>query len=211
MRRTYLLILFYSLLISIGTANAQTADPFPEVAAGTLPYTMSVTGYVRLNGRKLTKDDGLIVAAYHGDQILGKTTPFDPSPAYTDLIMLDVYGNTNGEAITFHVYAKDPYSQGGEEGGKLYIVDQDLTFQNNAIVGTLRQPYYIDLTDFILGDVNRDGKITVTDVMGAVSITLGNDNEAPHRFDHVAADFNSDNAVNVTDIMGIVKYLLKGQ
>ena len=67
---------------------------------------------------------------------------------------------------------------------------------------------FSDLTLLFIGDVNRDGKINVADVMGTVMIVLEKDNEIPYRFDHDAANFNGDTTVNVIDVMQIVNYIL---
>lgn len=67
------------------------------------------------------------------------------------------------------------------------------------------------LTLIFIGDVNRDGYVNVADVMGAVTVVLGKDNEAPYRFDHDAADCNGDTKVNVTDVMQIVNQVLNSK
>jgi hypothetical protein len=54
------------------------------------------------------------------------------------------------------------------------------------------------------GDVNRDGRITVADIMATVSIIMGKDKVEPYVFDHVAADINEDSRITVTDVMAIV-------
>ena len=70
---------------------------------------------------------------------------------------------------------------------------------------------FSDLTLIFIGDVNRDGNINIADVMGAVVVAIGNDDAAPHLFDHDAADFNNDTTVNITDVMAIVSYVLNGR
>ena len=65
-----------------------------------------------------------------------------------------------------------------------------------------------DLTLIFIGDVNRDGRINVADVMGLVTILLEKDNEKPYRFDHDAANFNGDATISVTDVMQMVNYIL---
>ena len=54
------------------------------------------------------------------------------------------------------------------------------------------------------GDVNRDGRITVADIMATISIIMGKDKVEPYVFDHVAADINEDSRITVTDVMAIV-------
>ena len=57
----------------------------------------------------------------------------------------------------------------------------------------------------LLGDVNRDGEVNVTDVMLAVNYILG-ENSTFFHFDN--ADINQDGDVNVSDVMGIVAIIL---
>ena len=60
----------------------------------------------------------------------------------------------------------------------------------------------------LMGDVNRDGTISVSDVMAAVNIVLGNDYEKPYIFDHLAADPNYDGRISIADVMAIVQMVL---
>ena len=60
----------------------------------------------------------------------------------------------------------------------------------------------------VIGDVNRDGQITVSDVMATVDIILGMDSEEPYIYDHFAADANQDGTISVADAMAIVDYIL---
>ena len=61
---------------------------------------------------------------------------------------------------------------------------------------------------FILGDVNDDNHINVTDVVCVVDHILG---KTPSKFIIFAADINGDDDVNVTDVMGLVDIILKAQ
>ena len=63
----------------------------------------------------------------------------------------------------------------------------------------------------LAGDVNRDGRINVSDVMATVSIIMERDNVEPYVFDHFAADINEDGKITVTDIMSIVSIILGQQ
>ena len=58
------------------------------------------------------------------------------------------------------------------------------------------------------GDVNRDGRITVADIMATVSIIMGKDKMEPFVLDHVAADINEDGSITVTDVMAIVAIVI---
>ncbi len=63
----------------------------------------------------------------------------------------------------------------------------------------------------LTGDVNRDGLITVSDIMATVGIIMGKDDTQPYTFDHIAADINEDGKITVTDVMGIVAIIIGRQ
>ncbi len=65
-----------------------------------------------------------------------------------------------------------------------------------------------DLTVCVLGDVNRDGNISVVDVMAIVNIILGDDDKEPYLYDHDVADMTGDDEITVTDAMNLVNVIL---
>ena len=66
-----------------------------------------------------------------------------------------------------------------------------------------------DLAICFIGDVNRDGQVSVSDVMATVDIILGNDDDEPWRYDHEAADFNTDGTISVSDISNLALFILE--
>ena len=60
----------------------------------------------------------------------------------------------------------------------------------------------------LLGDVNRDGSITIADVTALVNIILGKDNVQPYKYDHVAADVNADTSITIADVTKLVNLIL---
>ena len=63
------------------------------------------------------------------------------------------------------------------------------------------------ISSYILGDVNADKKINVTDFIAVANHILGN---TPEVFIHKAADVNFDNKINVSDFIGIANMILSG-
>ncbi len=64
----------------------------------------------------------------------------------------------------------------------------------------------------IIGDVNRDGIVNVTDVVAIVDIILEDDFTSPYiwpSYDHEAADINGDGIINVTDAVSLVDIILE--
>ena len=60
----------------------------------------------------------------------------------------------------------------------------------------------------LLGDVNRDGSITIADVTALVNIILGKDNVQPYKYDHDAADVNTDTSITIADVNALVTIVL---
>lgn len=58
----------------------------------------------------------------------------------------------------------------------------------------------------LLGDVNRDGEISIADVTALVNIILGKDTE--EQYDHLAADVNQDGDITIADVTALVNYIL---
>jgi len=60
----------------------------------------------------------------------------------------------------------------------------------------------------LLGDVNRDGSITIADVTALVNIILGKDSVQPYVYDHDAADVNADGSITIADVTALVNIIL---
>ncbi len=59
----------------------------------------------------------------------------------------------------------------------------------------------------IIGDVNRDGVITIADVTAIVNIILGKET-ADDDYDHAAADVNADTTITIADVTALVNIIL---
>ena len=64
------------------------------------------------------------------------------------------------------------------------------------------------LKKYILGDVNDDEIVNITDAVGVVNTILGNE---PASFVFDAADVVADGTINITDAIGVVNIILNGQ
>ena len=64
-------------------------------------------------------------------------------------------------------------------------------------------------TPILLGDVDNNGQVNVTDVTALVNIVLGKDDNEPHIYNHQAADVNKDGKVDITDVTELVNMILK--
>ena len=61
---------------------------------------------------------------------------------------------------------------------------------------------------YLIGDVNRDGQISIADVTALVNIILGKDNTQPYQYDHNAADVNGDGSISIADVTALVNIIL---
>ena len=59
--------------------------------------------------------------------------------------------------------------------------------------------------DYILGDVNDDGNVNISDVTALINILLSGGD-----YDIRVADVNGDGSVNISDVTGLINMLLKG-
>ena len=58
---------------------------------------------------------------------------------------------------------------------------------------------------FVLGDINGDGNINISDVVAIVNYIIGTSNETNY---DVAADMNEDGVINVSDVIAIVNQII---
>lgn len=63
---------------------------------------------------------------------------------------------------------------------------------------------------FVLGDVNRDRKVTIADVTALVNIILGKATEGDsHNYDFEAANVNGDDDITIADVTALVNMILR--
>ncbi len=115
-------------------------------------------------------------------------------------------------AVTF-TGSYSPVSLSANDKSKLFMgAEDELYYPNDAMtIGAFRA--YFQLANWLvnadLGDVNDDGKISVSDAMTLVNIVLGEEVE----IDNVTmekADINGDGNISVSDVMAVVNIILNG-
>ena len=62
-----------------------------------------------------------------------------------------------------------------------------------------------------VGDINRDGQVSIADVTALVNIILGKDSTVPYQYDHDAADVNTDGGISIADVTALVNIILGKQ
>ena len=131
-------------LLFMGSASVMAeGDPFGEYNPHIYSNTMILAGYVCLNGEKLGTE--AVVAAYCGNTLRGKQSPNNEGELY-----LTIGGDYTGDKIHFKVYT----------GGRVIEVNQDLTYANNATVGSISEPYVITLPAPVVTTPTTEGWAT---------------------------------------------------
>jgi hypothetical protein len=65
----------------------------------------------------------------------------------------------------------------------------------------------LSVVSYMLGDINGDGKVDVSDYIGIANYILGN---APESFNVDAADVDESGAIDVSDYIGVANIILTG-
>ena len=108
---------------------------------------------------------------------------------------------TEGEVIKLTITADNMES--GEYEGK--ITNFKLSDEDGNSIPVLGCDLDIVVSEFIMGDVNHDGQVDVSDVMMAVNKALG---KTIANFHQKEADINGDDVIDVADVMSIVRIVL---
>lgn len=103
----------------------------------------------------------------------------------------------------------------------LDVEDGEVAFFNNGIVATnkafLVSETHDKITLSLRGDINRDGKVSISDVTALIDILLADPASRvyaepcdlyPRGLDYVAADFNENGEITISDVTELIDYLL---
>ena len=100
----------------------------------------------------------------------------------------------------------------------LSVESLNITFENGQLVAIntdgdemfalsdLSKMYFSEGSSFLVGDVNRDGFVNITDDVCVVNEIL---QPGVQDIDLVAADVNGDGIINITDVITLVNLILK--
>lgn len=158
-------------------------------------YDMSVFAIVKENGVSLSDYSQVAVGAFIDGQCSGYG--FFES---TDYGIIRIHSAINeSQDVTFRLY---DYATATEYP---LTASQKVRFADISAIGTPSSPVVLELFRGLLGDVNNDGEINVTDVMMTVNYIIGND---PKEFHPELADLNDDGEINIVDAMMIVNIIL---
>ena len=145
-----------------------------------------------------------------------------PKPGTGDLTdQSDPANLSNYEVVDKLLYLNPTYAEGALQlSPKYFRLEQDYTYGtvdgsgNTKPLGDHRPAVAefalikVNKLKILLGDVNRDGSITIADLTAQVNLILGNDAQDASGYDPDAADMNADGKVTTADIEPLVNLLL---
>lgn len=129
----------------------------------------------------------------------------DPNATSADA---NTYGKqfSNGVLVEIPVLAAEGFDATEETPAKANVTNLYISKEDGTEFSKTPLSFDINLIMNLLGDVNEDGKVNVTDIMAVASRIKGTPTTP---FNEGAANYNNDAAINVTDIMGIAT-IIKG-
>ena len=63
-------------------------------------------------------------------------------------------------------------------------------------------------SESMTGDVNKDGRVDISDVTSLIDIVLGKDSTQPYLYDYDAADVNDDDNIDISDVTALIDIIL---
>ena len=145
-----------------------------------------------------------------------------PTTAMGDLTdQSDPTNYANYEVVDKIIYINPKSDNTMQLSPNSFRIEQDYTYgnvQGNDDTKPLgdHKPVVVEFTCIksgdvksILGDVDMDGLVNITDVTALVEIVLGQDNTLPYQFDHLAADVNMDGKISIVDVTALIDIILK--
>lgn len=119
-----------------------------------------------------------------------------------------IFKKMNGLLLTI------PVSVAASSSGVLQGMLKNIQFgtQDGRTIYFDNVPFTITIGDgVIIGDVNKDGAVTIADVTALINILGGKDDGAIQKYDHDAADVNLDENVTIDDVPELVNIILNEQ
>ena len=114
------------------------------------------------------------------------------------------FTKTNGSTLTYSV-----------EGLKLTYDNSNVYVTNAETTATIALAEVQDMyfsneaggSDYKIGDVNKDGSVTISDVTALIDYLLGGDEST---INVLAANVNGDDGVTIADVTALIDLLLSG-
>lgn len=185
------------------TGNYIVPTGAPTVVASTATPTTSYTGTNLLKGTFFCNTDGkMYFDCYTGNTVGTKGTTTTNGKSFD---ADNITAPTNPQKYVVGITAS----------GKLGFVKATGTAMpaNKAwleYTGTAELVLPFEAETTVLGDVNRDGDVTIADVTALVNIILGKATEGDsNNYDFKAANVNGDDGITIADVTALVNMILR--
>lgn len=166
-------------------------------------FQYDMTMYVELciNGSAVTASDDYEIAAFCGNECRGVASVESIEGTDKTYYYLRVRSNVaEDEDITFKCYSAKEQKE--------FALNESVVFASQSVLGFPSAPYVLTNGSVLMGDVNNDKVVSVTDLTMTVNYILNNN---PQNFDFGKGDMNGDGAITVSDLTSIVSKILKGE
>ena len=163
-------------------------------------YDMTIYLQLKYGGKVLSDYSDYEIAAFCGGECRGVATILttQQGDVRTSIVRIRVRSNDiNGDEITFRIYQKSTTEE--------MLLEEVLIFESLKVEGSPAEALVLRLPKILMGDVNGDDAINVTDVGMVIDHIL---EHTPSGFVEAAADLNNDGDVNVTDVGLIIEIIL---
>ena len=163
-------------------------------------YDMTVYLQLKYGGKVLSDYSDYEIAAFCGGECRGVATILTTQQrdVRTSIVRIRVRSNDiNGDEITFRIYQKSTTEE--------MLLEEVLIFESLKVEGSPSEALVLRLPKILMGDVNGDDAINVTDVGMVIDHIL---EHTPSGFVEATADLNNDGDVNVTDVGLIIEIIL---
>jgi len=134
----------------------------------------------------------------------GHVIAYNPVGTEGNAVRFAVYDQANGNAFTDGVLIEIPVQASDAFTANDVAKVTNVVTSDNYAKSYAKNAFDINILVNLLGDVNEDGSVNVTDIMAVASRIKG---VATTPFNEGAADWTDDTEINVTDIMGIAGYI----
>lgn len=193
MKHLRILCCFVSIVFSLTVLYAQ--DCHWSVNPYDYKYDMTVYAKLIIDDTDVSDYSNYDVGAFIDNECCG--TGVVQTKDLSKWLCIRVRSNVaNSENIVFYLYDRTT----GKES--LLKSSQPVTFVSQAMVGLPSNPIALEKPTYMLGDVNEDGIVSVTDAIAICKIIAGDDNAD---YNKLAADVNGDGIISVTDAVHVCK------
>jgi len=170
----------------------------------TLSYQYDMSAYVTVqrNGKPLTDYTTMAVGAFIDGQFAGYAVFQD---AGYGIMRIRSNNKSGSNAVTFKIYSYD------EDKEYDLTPAASFTYADGSCVGTPDNPLTLSYEaeePVLIGDVNNDGAVDISDYIGVANHILGN---TPAGFNATAADVNNDGDIDISDYIGVANIILTGK